>query len=79
GPRNHDEINVLLVGDPGSWWEFTILQWQEYVLYVHKLALRGLYTYGKRTCAVGYVTCNPNSTQLMIWKGAHAPVTLHAY
>ncbi|KAB5588569.1 DNA replication licensing factor mcm4 [Ceratobasidium theobromae] len=46
GPRYRGDINVLLVGDPGTS-KSQILQ------YVHKIAPRGVYTSGKGSSAVG--------------------------
>ncbi|KAI0291475.1 MCM2/3/5 family-domain-containing protein [Russula brevipes] len=66
GPRYRDDINVLLVGDPGTS-KSQILQ------YVHKLAPRGAYTSGKGSSAVGltaYVTPGPDSKQLVLESGA---------
>ncbi|KAH9968055.1 MCM2/3/5 family-domain-containing protein [Russula dissimulans] len=66
GPRYRGDINVLLVGDPGTS-KSQILQ------YVHKLAPRGVYTSGKGSSAVGltaYVTRDPDSKQLVLESGA---------
>lgn len=62
GPRYRGDINVLLVGDPGTS-KSQILQ------YVHKIAPRGVYTSGKGSSAVGltaYVTRDPDSKQLVL-------------
>lgn len=66
GPRYRGDINVLLVGDPGTS-KSQILQ------YVHKLAPRGVYTSGKGSSAVGltaYVTRDPDTKQLVLESGA---------
>ncbi|BGP44130.1 MCM DNA helicase complex subunit [Rhodotorula kratochvilovae] len=66
GPRYRGDINVLLVGDPGTS-KSQILQ------YVHKIAPRGVYTSGKGSSAVGltaYVTRDPDSKQLVLESGA---------
>ncbi|KAG9299066.1 hypothetical protein G9A89_020379 [Geosiphon pyriformis] len=65
-PRYRGDINVLLVGDPGTS-KSQILQ------YVHKIAPRGVYTSGKGSSAVGltaYVTRDPDSRQLVLESGA---------
>ncbi|CED82314.1 dna unwinding-related protein [Phaffia rhodozyma] len=66
GPRYRGDINVLLVGDPGTA-KSQILQ------YVNKIAPRGVYTSGKGSSAVGltaYVTRDPDSKQLVLESGA---------
>ncbi|KAF6751638.1 cell division control protein 54 [Ephemerocybe angulata] len=66
GPRYRGDINVLLVGDPGTS-KSQILQ------YVHKIAPRGVYTSGKGSSAVGltaYVTRDPDTRQLVLESGA---------
>lgn len=66
GPRYRGDINVLLVGDPGTS-KSQILQ------YVHKIAPRGVYASGKGSSAVGltaYVTRDPDSKQLVLESGA---------
>ncbi|KAI9016512.1 MCM2/3/5 family-domain-containing protein [Phycomyces nitens] len=65
-PRFRGEINILLVGDPGTS-KSQILQ------YVHKIAPRGVYTSGKGSSAVGltaYITRDPDSRQLVLESGA---------
>ncbi|KAG6907797.1 hypothetical protein DXG01_007336 [Tephrocybe rancida] len=62
GPRYRGDINVLLVGDPGTS-KSQILQ----------IAPRGVYTSGKGSSAVGltaYVTRDPDSKQLVLESGA---------
>lgn len=56
------EINVLLVGDPGT-------SKSQLLQYVHKIAPRGVYTSGKGSSAVGltaYITRDPDSRQLVL-------------
>lgn len=65
-PHFRGDINVLLVGDPGTS-KSQILQ------YVHKIAPRGVYTSGKGSSAVGltaYITRDPDSRQLVLESGA---------
>lgn len=66
GPRYRGDINILMVGDPGTS-KSQILQ------YVHKIAPRGVYTSGKGSSAVGltaYITRDPDSKQLVLESGA---------
>lgn len=66
GPRYRGDINVLMVGDPGTS-KSQILQ------YVHKIAPRGVYASGKGSSAVGltaYVTRDPDTKQLVLESGA---------
>lgn len=79
GPRYRGDINVLMVGDPGTS-KSQILQVSLIVFlprvvlivgiqYVHKIAPRGVYTSGKGSSAVGltaYVTRDPDSKQLVL-------------
>lgn len=80
GPRYRGDINVLLVGDPGTS-KSQILQVRakpfsacepELICasqYVNKIAPRGVYTSGKGSSAVGltaYVTRDPDSKQLVL-------------
>ncbi|EEB99474.1 hypothetical protein MPER_00842, partial [Moniliophthora perniciosa FA553] len=70
GPRYRGDINVLLVGDPGTS-KSQILQAR--ALIVHKIAPRGVYTSGKGSSAVGltaYVTRDPDSKQMVLESGA---------
>jgi DNA replication licensing factor MCM4 len=80
GPRFRGDINVLLVGDPGTS-KSQILQarlmclahwihadWPD-LQYVHKIAPRGVFTSGKGSSAVGltaYVTRDPDTKQLVL-------------
>ncbi|KZO94675.1 MCM-domain-containing protein [Calocera viscosa TUFC12733] len=66
GPRYRGDINVLLVGDPGT-------SKSQILHYVHKIAPRGVYTSGKGSSAVGltaYITRDPDSKQLVLESGA---------
>jgi len=79
GPRYRGDINVLLVGDPGTS-KSQILQVCRLPLayltsrlthrqYVHKIAPRGVFASGKGSSAVGltaYVTRDPDSKQLVL-------------
>ncbi|CAJ0901260.1 10552_t:CDS:10 [Entrophospora sp. SA101] len=65
-PRFRGDINILLVGDPGTG-KSQLLQ------YVHKMSPRGVYTSGKGSSAVGltaYVTRDPDSKQMVLESGA---------
>lgn len=65
-PRYRGDINVLLVGDPGTS-KSQILQ------YVHKIAPRGVYASGKGSSAVGlmaYITRDHDSKRLVLESGA---------
>ncbi|EIE86614.1 hypothetical protein RO3G_11325 [Rhizopus delemar RA 99-880] len=60
------DINVLLVGDPGT-------SKSQLLQYVHKIAPRGVYTSGKGSSAVGltaYITRDPDTRQLVLESGA---------
>jgi DNA replication licensing factor MCM4 len=60
------EINVLLVGDPGT-------SKSQLLQYVNKIAPRGIYTSGKGSSAVGltaYVTKDPDTRQAVLESGA---------
>jgi DNA replication licensing factor MCM4 len=62
GPRYRGDINVLMVGDPGT-------SKSQLLMYVHKIAPRGVYASGKGSSAVGltaYVTRDPDSKQLVL-------------
>ena len=64
--RFRGEINVLLVGDPGT-------SKSQLLQYVHKIAPRGIYTSGKGSSAVGltaYVTKDPDTRQAILESGA---------
>ncbi|KAG2201451.1 hypothetical protein INT47_001500 [Mucor saturninus] len=65
-PHFRGDINVLLVGDPGT-------SKSQLLQYVHKIAPRGVYTSGKGSSAVGltaYITRDPDSRQLVLESGA---------
>ncbi|CAG8668974.1 13903_t:CDS:2, partial [Ambispora leptoticha] len=65
-PRYRGDINVLLVGDPGT-------SKSQLLQYVHKIAPRGVYTSGKGSSAVGltaYVTRDPDTRQIVLESGA---------
>ncbi|KAI8138048.1 MCM2/3/5 family-domain-containing protein [Fennellomyces sp. T-0311] len=65
-PRFRGEINVLLVGDPGT-------SKSQLLQYVHKISPRGVYTSGKGSSAVGltaYITRDPDTRQLVLESGA---------
>lgn len=65
-PRYRGDINVLLVGDPGT-------SKSQILMYVHKIAPRGVYTSGKGSSAVGltaYITRDPDTKQLVLESGA---------
>ena len=64
--RFRGEINVLLVGDPGT-------SKSQMLQYSVKLAARGIYTSGKGSSSVGltaYVTKDPETKQLVLESGA---------
>lgn len=64
--RFRSEINVLLVGDPGT-------SKSQLLQYVNKIAPRGIYTSGKGSSAVGltaYVTKDPDTRQAVLESGA---------
>lgn len=66
GPRYRGDINVLIVGDPGT-------SKSQMLQYVHKIAPRGMYVSGKGSSAVGltaYVTRDPETKQLVLESGA---------
>ncbi|KAK0549154.1 MCM DNA helicase complex subunit [Tilletia horrida] len=66
GPRYRGDINVLLVGDPGT-------AKSQMLRYVNKIAPRGVYASGKGSSAVGltaYVTRDPDTKQLVLESGA---------
>ncbi|PKK80763.1 MCM-domain-containing protein [Rhizophagus irregularis] len=65
-PRFRGDINVLLVGDPGT-------SKSQMLQYVHKIVPRGIYTSGKGSSAVGltaYVTRDPDTKQMVLESGA---------
>jgi len=64
--RYRGEINVLLVGDPGT-------SKSQLLQYVNKLTTRGIYTSGKGSSAVGltaYVIQDPETRELVLESGA---------
>ena len=66
GPRYRGDINVLMVGDPGT-------SKSQILNYVHRIAPRGVYASGKGSSAVGltaYVTRDPDTKQLVLESGA---------
>ena len=66
GSKRRGEINVLLMGDPGT-------SKSQLLQYVNKVAPRGMYTSGKGSSAVGltaYVTRDPETREFVLESGA---------
>ena len=64
--RFRSEINVLLIGDPGT-------SKSQLLQFVHKISPRGIYTSGKGSSAVGltaYITKDPDTRQTVLESGA---------
>ena len=66
GSKRRGEINVLLMGDPGT-------SKSQLLQYVNKVAPRGMYTSGKGSSAVGltaYITRDPETREFVLESGA---------
>ncbi len=65
-PKYRGDINVLLCGDPST-------SKSQLLMYVHKIAPRGVYTSGKGSSAVGltaYISRDPETRQVVLESGA---------
>lgn len=65
-PKYRGDINVLLCGDPST-------SKSQLLMYVHKIAPRGVYTSGKGSSAVGltaYIARDPETRQVVLESGA---------
>lgn len=65
-PKYRGDINVLLCGDPST-------SKSQLLMYVHKIAPRGVYTSGKGSSAVGltaYISRDPETRQIVLESGA---------
>ena len=65
-PKYRGDINVLMCGDPST-------AKSQILMYVHRIAPRGIYTSGKGSSAVGltaYVSRDPETRQLVLESGA---------
>ncbi|OIR57021.1 MAG: DNA replication licensing factor Mcm4 [Amphiamblys sp. WSBS2006] len=66
GMRFRGDINILLAGDPG-------VSKSQLLLYVHRMAARGMYASGKGSSSVGltaYITRDPETGQHVLESGA---------
>ena len=69
-PKYRGDINVLLCGDPST-------SKSQLLMYVHKIAPRGVYTSGKGSSAVGltaYISRDPETRQVVLESGSDGGV-----